>query len=146
MFPTFLGRDLFIQYPTAVVAVIFLILVRRNAHDLLKIAVKGRNILISDSQGNLCHGIIGEIEQFIGFLDSHHRQIFTRRHIQIFLEPAAQLGFTQRTDGSKFFPGDRIHIVQTNMLDCRHDLLQSNHHRTDIAFLFRVCSCNQEKQ
>ena len=146
MLPSLLGRDLLVQYPTTVVAVVFLILVWRNTHDLLKIAIEGGNILISDPQSNLCHGIIGGIEQFIGFLDSYHRQIFNWRHIEIFFELTAQLRLAQGTDGRKIFPGDRIHIVQTNMLDRRHDLLQSNHHRTDIAFLFRVCSCNQEKQ
>ena len=72
MLPSFLGRDLLVQYPTTVVAVVFLILVWRNTHDLLKIAVEGGNILISDPQSNLRHGIIGGIEQFIGFLDSHY--------------------------------------------------------------------------
>ena len=56
MLPSFLGRDLLVQYPTTVVAVVFLILVWRNTHDLLKIAVEGGNILISDPQSNLCHG------------------------------------------------------------------------------------------
>lgn len=80
MLPSFLGRDLLVQYPTTVVAVVFLILVWRNTHDLLKIAVEGGNILISDPQSNLRHGIIGGIEQFIGFLDAYHRQIFDWRH------------------------------------------------------------------
>lgn len=76
MLPSFLSRDLLVQYPTTVVVVVFLILVWRNTHDFLKIAVEGGNILISDPQSNLCHGIIGGIEQFIGFLNSYHRQIF----------------------------------------------------------------------
>ena len=50
MLPSFLGRDLLVQYSTTVVAVVFLILVWRNTHDLLKIAVEGGNILISDPQ------------------------------------------------------------------------------------------------
>lgn len=146
MLPSFLGRDLLVQYSTTVVAVVFLILVWRNTHDLLKIAVEGGNILISDPQSNLRHGIIGGIEQFIGFLDAYHRQIFDWRHIEIFFELTAQLRLAQGTDGRKIFPGDWIHIVHPDVFNSGYDLLQSNRHGADMGFLLRIAAGDQEQQ
>ena len=140
MLPSFLGRDLLVQYSTTVVAVVFLILVWRNTHDLLKIAVEGGNILISAPQSTLSLGIIGDIEQFIGFLDAYHRQIFDWRHIEIFFELTAQLCLAQGTDGRKIFPGDWIHIVHPDVCYSGYELLQSYRHGADMGFLLRIAA------